>query len=72
MVVRVNHYCELIDSLKLQSTEFMNKVIKILHRCADKWDGQANRNENDKYLITWKLPETDSTTDTEKNEVLLE
>lgn len=45
MIARVNHYCELIDSLKLSSTEFLNKVISIIHVCADKWDGMANRNE---------------------------
>ena len=44
----------------------------ILHKCAEKWDGQANRNECDRYLITWKLPDQETSTDSEKNELLLE
>lgn len=72
MVARINYYCELIDALKLSSIDFLNKIINILHKCADEWDGQANRNENDRYLITWRLPETDGTTDNEKNEALME
>lgn len=72
MVARVNNFVEITNSLGAQSTEFLNKVISILHQCAYKWDGWANRNEGDKYLITWKMPDTTSTTDAEKNEALLE
>ena len=31
LVARINNYCELIDGLKLQATEFLNKIIHILH-----------------------------------------
>jgi len=72
MIARVNNFVEITDCLGAQSTEFLNKVITILHQCAYKWDGWANRNEGDKYLITWKMPDTTSTTDAEKNEALLE
>ncbi len=72
MVARVNNFVDITNCLGSQSTEFLNKVISILHQCAYKWDGWANRNEGDKYLITWKMPDTTSTTDAEKNEALLE
>jgi len=39
MVARINYYCELIDALKLSSTDFLNKIIHILHKTADEWDG---------------------------------
>jgi hypothetical protein len=41
--------------------------VKILHSCADRWSGSANKNEGDKYLLTWKLPDIDES-ETEKNE----
>ena len=72
MLVRINHFVEITDALKGSTNEFMNKVISIVHSCGHKWDGWANRNETDKYLITWKLPETENSTDNEKNEQLLE
>ena len=72
MVARVNNFVEITDVLKKETTEFLNKVINILHLCGDKWDGWANRNECDKYLISWKLPETEGSSDNEKNEALME
>jgi hypothetical protein len=46
---------------------FLNKIIKILHTCGDRWSGSANNNEGEKYLLTWKLPEIDES-ENEKNE----
>jgi len=72
MVARVNNFVEITDVLKTSTTEFLNKIIGILHQCSVKWDGWANRNECDKYLITWKLPDTEGNSDNEKNEALME
>jgi hypothetical protein len=44
----------------------MNHIIKILHSCANKWDGWANRAEGDKFLFTWKLPDIEEN-DSEEN-----
>lgn len=43
----------------------------ILHQCASKWDGWANKQEGEKFILTWKLPEIDES-DSEKNEQYLE
>lgn len=72
LVVRINSFIDITEALKAQIPEFLNKIIGIVHQCAEKWDGWANRNECDKYLITWKLPDTEHTADNEKNEQLLE
>jgi class 3 adenylate cyclase len=72
LVVRINSFNEITEALKSQIPEFLNKIIGIVHQCAEKWDGWANRNECDKYLITWKLPDTEHSSDNEKNEQLLE
>ena len=51
----------------------MNKITSIVHQCAFRWDGWANANEGDKFVITWKLPDLDSSSnDSEKNESLQE
>ncbi len=50
---------------------FLNKVVRILHECADRWSGSANKNEGERFLITWKLPEIEES-ENEKNEMLLE
>ena len=34
----------------------MNKIVKIVHECAKRWNGLPAKNYGDKYLITWKLP----------------
>ena len=72
MVCKVNRYVDIVDTLNEQSTVFLNKIVKILHICADRWSGSANKNDGEKYLLTWKLPEIEENHDGEKNENLLE
>lgn len=67
MVIRVNDFVEISETLQEHTTVFLNKVIKILHICGDKWSGSANKNEGDKYLLTWKLPDVEES-ENEKNE----
>lgn len=45
----------------------MNHIVLILHKCAKKWDGWPNKQEGDKFIISWNLPEVDEN-DNEKNE----
>jgi hypothetical protein len=71
LVVRLQHYIEVQDVLKEDSLLFLNSIVEILHKCASKWDGWANKSEGEKYILTWKLPNIDEL-DNEKNEQLLE
>ena len=34
----------------------MNKIVKIIHSCAQLWDGKPTKNYGERYMITWKLP----------------
>lgn len=43
----------------------------MLHITAEKWSGHPNKNDGDKILITWKLPDIEES-ESEKNESLLE
>lgn len=71
MVVRLQDYIVITDLLKEESVMFLNQIVSILHNCAQKWDGWANKSEGDRYVLTWKLPQIEEA-DSEKNEQLLE
>ena len=34
----------------------MNKIVKIIHECAKKWDGVPTNNNGDRYVLVWRLP----------------
>jgi hypothetical protein len=67
MVCKVNRLVEISETIQEQTVVFLNKIVHILHSCADRWSGSSNKNEGDKYLLTWKLPEIDDS-ENEKNE----
>ena len=33
----------------------MNKIVKIIHLCAQQWGGKPTKNYGERYMITWKL-----------------
>ena len=39
MVVRVNNFVDYSDSLKAHITDFLNRVVYIVHHSADRWGG---------------------------------
>lgn len=71
MVVHIKDYIQIYHALGERTTEYLNKIILILHECADRWSGWANKNEGDKYLLSWELPVIEEG-DSEKIEQLLE
>jgi hypothetical protein len=71
MSIKINDFVDLADIMKENITQLMNKIIHIVHVTADKWSGSANKNDNDRLLITWKLPEIEEG-ESEKNEQRLE
>jgi hypothetical protein len=66
-VIKLKGYVFVTDVIQEDSIIFLNKIMNILHACADKWDGSANKSEGERYIITWKLPAIDEA-DSEKNE----
>jgi hypothetical protein len=67
MVIKINDFVEISETLQEHTIVFLNKIVKIIHICGDKWSGSANKNDGDKYLMTWKLPDIDES-ENEKNE----
>ena len=72
MVVKLNGFVDYAEILKTNLSEFLNKIILILHQCADKWDGWANKTDGEKFLLSWKIPEPEQSNDVEKNEQVME
>ena len=70
-VVKLKHYIVISDLLQTDNIQFLNHIMIILHACAEKWEGWANKSEGQRYVLTWKLPTIDDA-DNEKNEQLLE
>lgn len=66
-VVKLKHYIQISEILQTENIQFLNHIMIILHACAEKWDGWANKSEGQKYVLTWKLPTIDDA-DNEKNE----
>ena len=60
MVCKINQFVDYTDVLKTNLTDFMNKITSIVHQCAFRWNGWANTTEGDKFVITWKLPDLDT------------
>lgn len=72
MAVKLNQFVDYSEILKTNLNEFLNKITSILHNCAYLWDGWANKTDGDKFLISWKLPEAEQSSDAEKNEQVME
>ena len=72
MVVRINNFVDYADCLKAHITEFLNKIVYIIHHSADRWGGQANKSDGNKFLLTWRLPDVENNQDHEKTESLME
>lgn len=71
MVCRINYYEAILECLEEDAIVYINKVVKIVHTCVHHWNGSANKNEGDLYLLTWKLPNVEET-EIENNEKLQE
>ena len=73
MICKINQYTDYTEVLKTNFTDFLNKITQIVHACAFRWDGWANKTDGNKYVITWKLPEIETASkDAERNESLQE
>ena len=55
--VRISDFDYITDILQEEIIVFVNKIVRILHETVRKWDGVANKNYGDKYLMTWSIPE---------------
>ena len=72
MICKINQFVDYTEVLKTNLTDFLNKVTSIIHQCAYRWDGWANKTDGNKFIITWKLPDLENGNDAERNESLQE
>ena len=57
LVCRVNQFSSIVSVLDENSTVYINQIVKIIHHCGEQWNGSVNKNEPDKYMLTWKMEE---------------
>lgn len=67
MSIKIKDFVDIADIMKEHITIFLNKIIHIVNTTSEKWSGSPNKNDGDRFLITWKLPEIEEQ-DSEKNE----
>lgn len=51
--VRIQDSAEIIDSLQEEVLVFINKIAKIVHCCANRWEGSICRNDISGFLMLW-------------------
>ena len=68
MICRINNI-DTVELLGERAMIYVNKIVKIIHHCGERWSGSVNRNESDIYMITWKMPDAEEG-DHEKNELI--
>jgi len=52
--VRIQDSAEIIDSLQEEVLVFINKIAKIVHSCANRWEGSICRNDISGFLMLWQ------------------
>jgi len=55
-ICQIRQFSETTDCLQEEIIVFVNKIVRIIHECAKRWDGQPTNNQGDKYVLTWRLP----------------
>ena len=62
-ICRIRQFIDTTETLQDEIIVFVNKIIRIIHLCAQNWDGKPTKNYGERYMITWKLPGYDLVTD---------
>lgn len=68
-ICQIRQFSETTECLQDEIIVFVNKIVKIIHECAKKWDGVPTNNNGDRYVLTWRLP---TNVDVAKKSVALE
>ena len=55
-VCQIRKFSETTECLQIEIFVYINKIVKIIHECAKKWDGLPTNNNGDRYVMCWRLP----------------
>ena len=58
-ICQIRQFSETTECLQDEIIVFVNKIVKIVHECAKRWEGVPTNNNGDRYVLTWKLPTVD-------------
>jgi hypothetical protein len=55
-ICQIRQFSETTECLQDEIIVFVNKIVKIVHECAKRWDGIPTNNNGDTYILSWRLP----------------
>ena len=55
-VCHIENFSDTTECLQIEIFVYINKIVKIIHECAKKWDGTPTNNNGDRYVMCWRLP----------------
>jgi len=55
-ICSIRQFSETTEQLNEEIIVFVNKIVKIIHECAKRWNGVPSNNNGDRYFLTWHLP----------------
>lgn len=55
-ICQIRQFSETTECLQDEIIVFVNKIVKIIHECAKRWDGIPTNNNGDIYILSWRLP----------------
>lgn len=58
-ICQIRKFSDTTEFLQIEIFVFINKIVKIIHECAKKWDGIPTNNNGDRYVMVWRLPQNE-------------
>lgn len=62
-ICRIRQFTDTTECLQEEIIVFVNKIVRIIHLCAQTWNGKPTKNYGEQYLITWRLPSYENAVD---------
>lgn len=59
-ICHIKQFTDTTECLQDEITVFVNKIMIIIHQCAQTWQGRPTKNYGERFLITWRLPGYDN------------
>lgn len=53
----IRNFTDTTEVLQEEIMIFVNTIAKIVHNTVDSFNGSANKNVGDAFLLVWKIPE---------------
>ena len=55
--IKLDNFIKLTEVLNEEMNLYLNKLSKVIHECANAWNGFVAVNDAGQYMLIWRLPE---------------